>query len=170
MTEKLDVSSLLPIVGAEEKAIVEFTDWLSREQDALKKLRADELMEFAAHKDRLSVELNSLSTKRDAWLITHGQATGREGMDSVCGVSAPSTASAAKTPEHKNLVETWSKILVLAAQARELNRVNGELIHLQLQHNSQALETLKRGQRSLDLYGPDGKSSAFSPRRISDSA
>ncbi len=61
-------------------------------------------------------------------------------------------------------------MLSLASQARELNRVNGELIQIRMQYNAQALEALLGGNGSLALYGPDGQNAAPSARRISDRA
>jgi flagella synthesis protein FlgN len=63
-----------------------------------------------------------------------------------------------------------SSLLSLASRARELNRVNGELIQLRMQHNALALEALMGASGTLALYGPDGQSTPPSGRRISDRA
>ena len=44
----------------------------------------------------------------------------------------------------------------------ELNRLNGELIHLRMSHNAQMLEVLLAANRQ-DLYGADGQTSARRP-------
>ena len=61
-------------------------------------------------------------------------------------------------------------IMAQAAEARELNRINGELIELHLQHNARALNALRGGSDSLNLYGPDGRSRTVGSARINDSA
>lgn len=43
-----------------------------------------------------------------------------------------------------------------AAEAEHLNRTNGELIHIRLRHNQQALNILQQASHQATLYGPDG--------------
>ena len=51
--------------------------------------------------------------------------------------------------------DAWNSLMSLAGQAHEVNRANGELIQIRMQHNAQALEALLGSNASLALYGPD---------------
>ena len=73
-----------------------------------------------------------------------------------------------KNADQKAVAEGWNTVLSLAAKARELNQLNGELIRIRMQFNSEALEILLRRQNSLDLYGPDGLAKTQDGRRIND--
>ena len=64
--------------------------------------------------------------------------------------------------------EWWPAVVAGAREAMRLNRLNGELIRIRLQYNERALEALRRGDSSLNLYGPDGQSTARSGVRLDD--
>jgi len=49
-----------------------------------------------------------------------------------------------------------------------LNNLNGSLIGIRLNYNAKALEALRGGNTTLDLYGPDGQSKSAGPQRIND--
>ena len=89
----------------------------------------------------------------------------QEGLDS----ERPGIESwLARHPEHPQARASWADTLILAAEAREINRQNGELITIRMQHNSRALEVLQGAARGLDLYGPDGQFAQPGKRRIND--
>lgn len=52
----------------------------------------------------------------------------------------------------------WHEVRSLAEQAQRQNRVNGELIHLKMRYNQQALAALIGAtQHAAGIYGPDGQ-------------
>jgi flagella synthesis protein FlgN len=52
---------------------------------------------------------------------------------------------------------SWQSLLALAAQARNLNILNGKLIGLHMQHNQQAFTALMNASNRAMTYGPDGQ-------------
>lgn len=144
-------------VEGEIKLLAEFVELLRREQTALTHGAADDLPQLAEQKNGLVVQLNMISAQRASFLQAHGFTTDRTGIDEWC--------AQAQDPE---TTATWQQVLELAAEARELNRVNGELIQIRMQFNAKALEALGGAKSSLELYGPDGQSTKPGGRRIND--
>lgn len=144
---------------AEAATIQQFVDLLQLEQVALSTGKIEDLPAFVDKKAELVARLNALATQRNQSLAEQGFAADRAGVESWC----------AKYPQEKGVVKAWRRILSLANEARELNRLNGELIQIRMQYNAKALEALQGGKNSFDLYGPDGQSTAPIKRRISDS-
>lgn len=145
-------------LSAEAEAIRQFVEVLQREQAVLASGDTDALPAFAEQKDKLATQLSELARQRNAMLVAQGCTPDRSGMERWL----------ASRPGHKNIDAIWKKLLSLAGEARELNRLNGELIQMRLQYNSKALEILLRKEESLDLYGPDGLSKPLDDRRIND--
>ena len=143
---------------AEADVIEQFVELLKREQTALTVGTVDALPAFAEQKSALAVELAALASQRNAALVTQGFPADRAGVAAWC----------ASHPKEKKAAAAWAKILVLAAEARELIRLSSELIALRMQYNSGALEALRGASRSLDLYGPDGQTTTPDNRRIID--
>ncbi len=143
---------------AEAEAVQQFVGILKLEQASLSQGNTDDLPGFAEQKSKLAVHLNSLAAKRNAVLAAQGLNANRAGVEAWC----------AKHPQERNAAKVWSGILTLASEARELNRLNGELIQMRMQYNTKALEALQGGRSSLDLYGPDGQSTASNSKRIYD--
>lgn len=152
------LTDFLQAVAAEAGRIKQFVELLEREKSALTDGRIDELPAIAADKEKLAANLNELARLRNSHLATLGFAPDRQGMD----------AWSAQHPEQKDTASAWNRTLSLAAQAKELNRLNGQLIQLRMQYNSQALEILQRKESTLDLYGPDGRAAALGDRKIND--
>jgi len=153
-----DFSEFLKAISDEAESVQRFVELLTQEQTILTEGKIDELPALADKKEKLATELNTLTRLRSQYLSSQGFATDRTGMQ----------AWSAKHPEHKDATASWNKTLTLAAQAKELNRLNGQVIQLRMQYNSQALEILRRKESPLDLYGPDGRSSLQGDRKIND--
>ena len=143
---------------AEAGAVEQFVELLKREQTALSAGNVDALPSFVEQKSALAGELAVFSSRRNATLVAQGFPADRAGVAAWC----------AKNPKRKNAAAVWAKILILAGEARELIRLSGELITLRMQYNSNALDALRGASRSLDLYGPDGQTTAPGNRRIID--
>jgi len=151
-------SPLLQVLSAEAGCIEHFIALLETEQAALKTGEVDQLPGLADAKSALATKLAKLAAER-------GQALSNEGCSSDrAGIAAWS----ARHPQEKDAPRLWTEIAALAAKARELNRVNGELIALRMQYNAKALEALRGGDKALDLYGPDGQATGAVSRRIND--
>ena len=133
-----------------------FTELLKLEQSALSDGNTDELLELANKKEQASNQINRLAAQRNQLLAAQGLPPDRAGIEAWCAKNPSETAGAA----------AWSSILSLASEARELNRLNGELIQLRMQFNSRALEALQGRKDALDLYGPDGQAKTHEHRRI----
>ena len=151
-------TSLVLDLAEEESLLGQFVAALDREQSALTEGLIDELPRYAEEKSALATRLNQLATQRNAQLKALGVAADRAGLD----------AWFAAHPDDQAANKHWTGILALAAEAKELNRLNGELITMRLQHNARALEALHGGQHALDLYGPDGQSKLSGNPRIND--
>ena len=158
MTSAPPGNALLPLLVAEKTRVEQFVTLLEAEQTALTDGDTGALPELARKKEELAHSIVADAWQRNALLATQGLPADRDGMH----------AWSMAHPEQKETAETWTQILSLAAKARELNRVNGELIRMRLQYNSQALEILTRKENPLDLYGPDGQSRTQASRRIDD--
>lgn len=151
---------LLQTLTAEAEAVRLFVDLLQREQNALKSAKTDELAELAEKKSQLGITLNQLADQRNTLLAASGLSNDRSGIDAWC----------AQHPAEKGASAAWQSIVLLAGEARELNRLNGELIKIHMQYNAKALEALRGGQSALELYGPDGQAQTPGSRRINDAA
>lgn len=149
---------MLQTIAAEVATLDEFIALLTLEQTALGNGNTDELPALAEQKSKFAVQLNDLATQRNRLLTAQGFAADRAGVEQWC----------ARHAENNEPGQTWSRILSLASEARELNRLNGELIQMRMQYNTQALEALRGTRNSLQLYGPDGQSTASGHRRIND--
>ena len=157
-TQTPETTALQQTLVAEAEAVQQFAELLKLEQTSLSSGNTDELPAFAEQKVKLAVHLNTLSAQRNAALATQGLDADRAGVEAWC----------AKHPNENEVVAAWSRILLVAGEARELNRLNGELIQIRMQYNARALEALQGGKNSLALYGPDGQSTTSGKTRIND--
>ena len=153
-------TGFLPTVEAEVAAARRFVSLLELEQEMLTKGEVDHLLALVQQKNELALTLATLADQRHQALAAEGMKADRTGVSAW--FTAHPTASRARA--------AWSSLLSIASQARELNRLNGELIQMRMQHNAQALEALLGTHNALGLYGPDGQNTLPSGPRISDSA
>ena len=144
---------------AEAQTVQQFVALLTLEQATLGSGNTDDLPGYAEQKVALAARLNALAAQRNATLTAQGLGADRAGIEDWC----------AKHPAETHAAKAWATILALAGEARELNLLNGELIRLRMQYNAKALEALRGGASSLDLYGPDGQATAPGRRRINHS-
>lgn len=133
-------------IGVEIARLEEFVAVLRREQELLQRGESDPLLALIDSKNGLANALATSSRTRDRQLAAEGLPAGRSGIDAWlqrCGTDT----------DRRN----WSRLLELAATARELNDLNGRLIGLHMQHNQQALATLMAAANLATTYGPDGQ-------------
>lgn len=151
-----EASILLQMLIKEADVVRQFVDLLKREQSSLSSGNTDDLPAFAEQKVQLAKHLDQLAASRCTSLIAQGFTTDHAGIEAWC----------TQHPAGEVAKDSWAKILELAREAHELNRLNGELIRLRMQFNAKALEALRVGESSLSLYGPDGQSTKPEHRRI----
>jgi flagella synthesis protein FlgN len=153
-----DASPLLRAVNAEMEVVQNFVDLLGLEQAALAAGDTDQLPALIEQKNQSATQLGILAKERNGILATQGYAADRAGIEAWCE----------KHPRQTAVAEAWKKTIALSSEARELNNINGKLITLRMQYNAKALEALRGGSNSLDLYGPDGQSTPVGRMRIND--
>jgi flagella synthesis protein FlgN len=154
------MTDLLRTLTAEADAVLRFVDLLKQEQRILANGDVEALTPLIPQKNSLASELMTLAKQRNTSLTAEGFGPDRTGIDAWCNLH----------PTKNKVSAVWSRILSLAGEARELNRVNGELIQIRMQHNTLALEALQGASRPLNLYGADGQTVGHSNRRINDAA
>jgi flagella synthesis protein FlgN len=153
------MSSTLPgLLASERDTIARFIDLFKREEASLRQGGSDDIFRLVIEKEALASQLSDITAQRCAWLAGQGLTPDRQGIEAWC----------ASHPEAGEALGMWSEIVALAGEARELQRLNGELIAIHMRYNAQALEALQRDTKPLDLYGPDGQSKASGARRIND--
>ena len=152
-------AALAQTVVAEAQTVEQFVELLKNEQGSLSRGDTDALPGHAEQKMEFAARLNELAAERNAALASLGFAADRAEFEAWC----------AKHPADDLAAKAWATCLTLAGEARELNRLNGELIRLRMQYNAKALEALRGGASSLDLYGPDGQATAPGRQRINHS-
>lgn len=144
------------LIGQESAALEQLIAALQDEQTLLKEGRADDLAPVVERKNRQLETLSRFGRRRNELLAAGGHAADRAGV-AAWGQAAGQLGLA-------------TAFLALADEARELNRLNGQLIALRLQAAQTALAALAPGRTSLGLYGPSGKTSFSSGYRLIDSA
>lgn len=149
---------LAAAIDAEAAAVRSFSGLLQLEQQALRDGETDALPEIVERKSSAAAALTACAAARNALLASRGFPGDRPGIDAWLRAHADDGA----------VRSSWATLLALAAEARELNRLNGELIRLRVQHNAQALEALLGASRPLQLYGPDGQTATLGGGRLRD--
>lgn len=131
-------------LDAEITKIKEFVALLRREQTLLQAADTDALLPLIDQKTALSDALAAFGQARERELARLGLPAGRAGMN-------------AWLEQHAALRPTWEALLTLAAEARELNLLNGKLVGLHLSKNQQAFNALMSASQRAMIYGPDGQ-------------
>ena len=152
--------TLVPMLMEERTGVRAFVELLQNEQRALSIGEIDKLSAFAEEKGALVAHLNRLAEQRNDALAQRGFSSDRAGIETCC----------AQLPAESGAEKLWAEIIESVAEARDLNRLNGELIQMRMQYTNKALDILLQKDTSLDLYGPDGQSAASGSRRINDAA
>jgi flagella synthesis protein FlgN len=117
---------------------------LEHEQQILIDGDIDGLLPLAEEKNQLATQLSALAERRQQALTAIG--------------NTPSTMAAwLATLVDPAPGAAWQTLLELAAQARELNSLNGKLIAERMRHNQQSLAILLAAGDKAALYGPDGQ-------------
>lgn len=154
------MTDLLHTLEAESESVLKFIDLLKLEQIELEKGNTDRLVALAQEKNDVASKLAALAKQRNSALTALGLNSDRSGIE----------AWIERRPSDTRTRGIWSRIVALASEASELNRVNGELIRIRMQSNAQVLAAMQGASRTLHLYGPDGQTAPLLSRRINDAA
>lgn len=135
-------------IAAEHQHLDALVALMKQEQQSLVALDADELSSLTTQKNALLASLSSLSQQRHAAL----RAAGCEGSEAGMG---PWLAAS----DDGGAREQWERMLDVAREAKELNRVNGMLINKQLAHNQGVLNALRTPTNAPTgaIYGASGQ-------------
>mgnify|MGYP000846368656 FL=1 len=136
---------LASLIQEERRGLQGFIALLKREEALLVATQIDALSALAEEKTGLYRSLQRLSDERVMMFARLGAKVTDENIRIVLS-HAPDALSA------------WDEVLALAGEAKERNRVNGQLITERLQNNQQALSTLLAAAEHPQIYGPDGQS------------
>lgn len=121
---------------------------LLQEQAALIEASIDGLTQLTQAKAALVSELGRLAKQRHAALAAAGFGASESGMREW--VDATTHAGQYK--------QSWTTLLSMTTEARELNRVNGMLIGRHLLRNQTELNILQGKPQNSNFYGRNGQS------------
>lgn len=148
---------LARLIREERTGLQGFIALLRREEALLIATQIDALASLAEEKTALYRTLQRLSDERVVMFARLGAAVNDANIRVVL----------ADLPD---ALGAWQEVVSLAAEARERNRVNGQLITERLQNNQQALSVLLAAAEHPQIYGPDGQSRPTSSGRLFGSA
>lgn len=142
-------------VGQEEAALKLFVGALLEEQGALKVGDTDRLEKVVVVKNRQLEVLTRLGRQRNQLLKSIRLADDSEGLRAW-----------AKASGQEALID---RLLILAEEAKELNRLNGKLITMRLNTTQTALAALAPHRaEGQGLYGPKGQTKFSTGYRLID--
>lgn len=150
----LTLENFQALVLEETTVVEQFIDVLKREEQALTGGNADQLSELAAEKSDYCSRLERIARNRQAMCASAGMTT------------EPSSLTQWLKAQPGTLRDVWGALLLKAGEARSLNRRNGEIIRIHMQHNRQALTVLLDVADRAAVYGPDGQPRPSTSGRI----
>lgn len=135
-------------IAAEHQHLDALVALMKQEQQSLVALDADALSDLTTQKNALLASLSSLTQQRHAALEAAGCEGSEAGMEPWLAASGGDEAR-----------QQWERMLHVAREAKELNRVNGMLISKQLAHNQGVLNALRTPTNvpSGAIYGASGQ-------------
>ncbi|WP_374486229.1 flagella synthesis protein FlgN [Zoogloea sp.] len=139
------VHRLAVLIGEERDGLQKFIALLQQEEALLIAGKIDTLTTLAEEKTALYRALQRLSDDRTVMFARVGARVSNENIRLALG-SLP------------DALTSWDEVIALATEAKERNRVNGQLIRDRLQNNQQALTTLLSAAEHPQIYGQDGQS------------
>ncbi len=143
-------TNAISLLNKELAELRKFVVLLSSEQQSLLDNDTDSLLTLSEIKTQTARLLMDMSNSRRKSLLT-------DGIDTM------ETWIAKHAPDSRVL---WDDIQKFAAQAQQLNIINGELIQSRMRHNQQALGVLSNASKSAaGIYGPDGQANLGSSGR-----
>ena len=143
------------------KRLNELVALLTKEQTSLVQMDIEDVEQIL---DEKSVLIQQIA---DATKTRH-QALGQAGYDA----NENGMATWIRASENQQMHADWEVFQDQLAKAKELNRVNGQMINQHFKRNQQALNTLqgKAPNANAGVYGANGQTSAPNHRRSMVSA
>lgn len=143
--QPLDRARLARLIEDEAALLDDFVALLKREESLLIDAQTDALLELAEHKTRMYRRLQFLSDERSRLFAASRLALNNDTMRRALAQDAAATSC-------------WERLIELARDASERNRINGQLISERMQNNQQALTILMAAaSQPSATYGPDGQ-------------
>ncbi|MBS0370436.1 MAG: flagellar protein FlgN [Proteobacteria bacterium] len=139
------IHRLAILIGEERAGLQQFLALLQREEELLVAGQIDALTLLAEEKTSQYRALQRLSDDRTVMFTRAGARVTNENIRLALGGLPEALAN-------------WDKVIAMASEAKERNRVNGQLILERLQNNQQALSTLLAAAEHPQIYGQDGQS------------
>jgi flagella synthesis protein FlgN len=138
----------------EQQLIGSIVELMKTEQQFLISADADGLAALTPKKLQLAQQAAELSRLRHRALGAAGFHATENGMEPWLAVSG-----------NDELRSQWNRLLELTREAKELNRVNGMLVHKQMAHTQGMLNALRPAGNGAGVYGPGGQSMPAGPSR-----
>ncbi|MGB6006915.1 flagella synthesis protein FlgN [Castellaniella sp.] len=138
------IDALLQCVDEQSELLNDFIQVLEAEGALLLETPSNEALgALTMRKNDYARRLGELDQTRAATLVSMGQADDRASIDTVCAL-------------HPDLRPAFDTLFERVAQASALNQDNGQILKAFMEHNQQALDTL-RGLMGQDLYDARGR-------------
>lgn len=138
------IDALLQCVDEQSELLNDFIQVLQAEGALLLETPSDEALgALTVRKNDYARRLGELDQVRATTLADMGQTDSRAGIDAVCALSP-------------DLRAAFDTLFERAARASTLNQDNGQILKTFMEHNQQALDTL-RGLMGQDLYDARGR-------------
>ena len=128
---------------------------LTKEQASLVNMDIDEVEGILDAKSTLILQIADATKKRH-------QALGHAGFDA----NENGMATWVRASENAEVHAAWEVFQGQLARAKELNRVNGQVINQHFKRNQQAINALQgKAPTATGVYGPNGQTSTTSSTR-----
>jgi flagellar biosynthesis protein FlgN len=131
----------------ENQTVARLLQLLEQEQQQLIGANIDDLTVLMEEKAQIVIKMAELAKQRYRTLGEAGFEPQESGMQAW--IDASKSIAAGKS---------WTALLELARNAKELNRINGMLIGKHMVRNQNALNVLQGGSQAGSFYGPNGQS------------
>ncbi|GGI16306.1 flagella synthesis protein FlgN [Oxalicibacterium faecigallinarum] len=137
----------------EQEAMLALTSLLEQEQKLLIAADIERIAALTEPKALAAAKMAELASQRHDALAAAGHDASEIGMQAwLATTAAPAGAS-----------EAWKKLITIAEEAKEINRINGTLINKQMARNQAVLNVLQHGnEQGGSTYGPKGQSGSKS--------
>lgn len=131
---------------------------LQQEQQHLVNADLDGLAGVTEEKSRTIGRMTELAQGRHRTLAAQGFEASETGMRAWLDTPAAAAAAAASS-------KSWTALLDLAREAKELNRLNGLLLNQHMARNQGAINVLQGAPAGGGMYGPNGQSTSQASSR-----
>jgi flagella synthesis protein FlgN len=138
----------------EQQLIGSIVELMKSEQQFLVSADADGLSTITPKKLQLAQKAAELSRLRHRALGAAGFAADDSSMEAWLAVGG-----------NDELRGQWNRLLDVARDAKEINRVNGMLVNKQLAHTQGMLNALRPAAAGAGVYGPGGQAMPSGPSR-----